>query len=243
MNKKLLISVFLFFFVFSLMLISQEESKEKKIWEDERVSITVDKVERFDSFPDKHKTPSATYRLPDKGCDFVFIHIRVVEKKDLNLNQMDLRLGRPNSPHLIDDRGKTYWASIAQYSYEGSTLFGGGGFLFFHMWKEATPLQLEFVYPYRGEPPKPKKTQYGCVSIKLYKIKVKVEEAIIRLRSQLDSEAVGEASLGTVFDPEGKVGEWYEVSFRDESGFIINGYIHESEVDMFVEIERTPEIK
>ena len=132
---------------------------------------------------------------------------------------------------------------MAKYSGEGSTLFGGGGYLFFHMLKEATPVQLKFVYPYMEEPPKSKQTQYGCVSIKLYKIKVNVEEAIIRLRSQSDSEAVGEASLGTVFDPEGKVGEWYEVSFRDESGFIINGYIHESEVDMFVEIVRTPEIK
>lgn len=243
MSKKLLISVFLIFFVFSLMLFSQEESKEKKIWEDERISITVDKVERFDSFPDKYKTPNATYRPPDKGCDFVFIHISIDEKKDLNMNQMDLRLGRPNSPYVIDGQGGAHWASIAQYSGGGSKLFGGGGYLFFHMRKESTPVQLEFVYPYREEPPKPKKTQYGCVSIKLYKIKVKVEEAIIRLRSQTDSETVGNASLGTVFDPERKVGEWYEVSFRDESGFIITGFIHESEVDMFVEIERTPEIK
>jgi len=243
MNKKLLVSLFLFFFVFPLTLFSQEESKEKKRWEDERISITVDKVERSDSFPDKYKRPYATYRPPNEGCDFVFVHISIVEKKDLKMSQLNLRIFKPNSPHLIDDRGKTHWVNMAEYSYESSSLFGGGGLLFFEMPKVATPVQLEFVYPYSGEPPKPKKTQYGSVSITLYKIKVKVEEAIIRLRSQSDSEVVGNASLGTVFDPEGKVGEWYEISFRDESGFIINGYIHESEVEKFVEIKRTPGIK
>jgi len=115
MNKKLLVSVFLFFFVFSLTLFSQEESKEKKIWEDERISITVDKVERVDSFPDKYKLPNATYLPPNEGCDFVFIHVTIVEKRDLKTASSELKTNKPNCPHLINDRGETHWAGTLQF--------------------------------------------------------------------------------------------------------------------------------
>ena len=112
MNKKLLVSVFLIFFAFSFMLLSQEESEEKMKWEDERISITVDKIERVDSFPERMKSKSQDYTpliestRPIKGCDLVFIHITIVEKRDLRVQAMDLRMQRPKSPHLVDDQGK-----------------------------------------------------------------------------------------------------------------------------------------
>ncbi|UCC39311.1 MAG: hypothetical protein JSV96_16175 [Candidatus Aminicenantes bacterium] len=165
MNKKLLISAFFFFFVFSLNLLPQEESKEKKIWEDERISITVDKVERADSFPERLRNSYTTYHQPEKGHDFVLIHISLDEKKDLRIKASELRNLRPKSPHLIDDRDKTHWMSFAQYNI--TIRAKKTGYLVFEMPKEATPVKLKYIYQYREEPPKSKKIKYGQIDIDL----------------------------------------------------------------------------
>ena len=152
MGKKPFVLAFSFLFVASLTLLSQEQSKGKKIGKDERIAITVEKVERADSFPEKFRNPSFEYAPPEKGNDYVLIHISVVEKRDLKVASRELRLARPNSPHLIDDQGSTHWASSAEYNLTGmSTLFGKGGYMVFQMPKDATPVQLRFVYPYRED--------------------------------------------------------------------------------------------
>ena len=53
---------------------------QELVGEDERIIITVDSMERFDSFPEKYKdapTPgyTTTYKPPRQGNDFVFVHI------------------------------------------------------------------------------------------------------------------------------------------------------------------------
>jgi hypothetical protein len=169
MNKKQFILAPIFVLVASSVLISQEKPKGTKIWEDERISITVDKVERADSFPERLRDPNYKYYPPEKGNDFVLIHIRVVEKKDLKVDPMELFYAPPNCPHMIDDKGKTHWANSAKYSLPigMSTLFGEGGYIVFQMPKEATPVQLKFVYPYREEPPESKEKKYGQLDIDL----------------------------------------------------------------------------
>jgi len=165
MNKKLLISAILFFFVFSLILLSQEESKEKKIWEDERISITVHRVARADSFPERLRSPYATYPSPEIGHDFVLIHMTVVEKKDLKIDFREKRIRRPNSSHLIDDRDKTHWVSFIHFNLvipEKETRY-----LVFEMPKEATPVQLKYIYQYREEPLKPQEIKFGQIDIDL----------------------------------------------------------------------------
>jgi len=165
MYKKLLISAFLFFFVFSLVLLPLEKSKEKKIWEDERINITVDKVERADSFPERLRQPNATYQPPEKGHDFVLIHISVDEKKDLRIEPSEVRIRKPNCPHLIDDRDSTHWVSFTHFNI---TIPGKKiGYLVFEMPKEATPVQLKYIYQYREEPPKPQEIKYGQIDINL----------------------------------------------------------------------------
>lgn len=140
-------------------------------WRDERISITVDKVERADSFPERLRTPNITYRPPKKGHDIVLIHISIVERKDLKVHSTELHLERPNSHRLIDGRGEAHWADAAQFDItDRSTFFGKGGYLVFQMLKEATPVQLKFVYPYREKPPKPQKIKYGQIDIDLPRI-------------------------------------------------------------------------
>ncbi len=69
------------------------------------------------------------------------------------------------------------------------------------------------------------------------KIKVTVENASIRIKPDAASEAIASPPVGTVFEVEAKVGEWYEIRIRTEVGVLITGYIHE----MFAEIEKPVE--
>ncbi len=73
------------------------------------------------------------------------------------------------------------------------------------------------------------------------KIEVKLEGAILRLWPHEESEIVTKVPFGTVFKPERKIREWYQVSFRDKSGFVLSGYIHESNVFVMKEIKKVPE--
>ncbi len=166
MNKKLLVSLFLFLFAFSFMLLSQEEPKEERKGEDERISITVDKVERADSFPEELRSPHYTYLPPKKGRDLVVVYITVVEKKDLKIGMTGLRLKRPKSPHLIDDQGMTHWGRTFQFFTTSRPKITG--YLIYDIPKEVTTLvHLKYVYQYREEPPKPQEIKFGRVDVNL----------------------------------------------------------------------------
>lgn len=277
MNKKLLVSVFFCFFVFLFVLLSQEESKEKKIWEDEQIRISFDKIERFDSLPSEFRFEGYPAKLK-KGNDFVIIYLSTSNIKDIimNLPKIDVTLYRRYSArelskylHLYDSEGYIWMAEIVRYqatistengqTYSCTVSYAPDGLkngewdgapifkirqeatwsLVFIMSKDAKPNELNFVYSYTGEPPKPKQKKWGKIAVNLSEkiredaelvIKVKWTKAIILLRPQAESEVVAKVPLGTVFTPEKKVGEWYQVSFRDEHGFILSGYIHESKV-------------
>lgn len=66
------------------------------------------------------------------------------------------------------------------------------------------------------------------------KIRVVVEHATIRLKPNMESEVIGTPPVGSVFDAERKIGEWYEVRFESRVGVTLTGYVHE----MFVELEK-----
>jgi len=70
------------------------------------------------------------------------------------------------------------------------------------------------------------------------RIKVTVRNASIRMQPNVDSEVVLDPPLGSTFEVEKKLGDWYEVKFTSDIGVLITGYIH----SMFVEvIEEQPE--
>jgi hypothetical protein len=76
------------------------------------------------------------------------------------------------------------------------------------------------------------------------KIKVIVENASIRLKPSLDSEAIEESvAVNTVFTAEKKVGEWYEVKFESNVGVLLIGYIHEMYVEVLAEEAPQPPVK
>jgi hypothetical protein len=63
------------------------------------------------------------------------------------------------------------------------------------------------------------------------KVKVVVEKASIRLEPSMESEIIASPDVGTIYDVEKKIGEWYEIKFYSKIGVLITGYIHQ----MFVE--------
>jgi len=76
------------------------------------------------------------------------------------------------------------------------------------------------------------------------KVKVVVENASLRLKPSLDSEAIEESiPLNTVLTSENKVGEWYEVKYESQVGVTLIGYIHEMYVEVLVEETPQPPIQ
>jgi opacity protein-like surface antigen len=73
------------------------------------------------------------------------------------------------------------------------------------------------------------------------KVKVVVENASLRLKPSLDSEAIEESiPLNTVLTSDNKVGEWYEVKYESQVGVTLIGYIHEMYVEVLVEEAAQP---
>ncbi|NIM91849.1 MAG: outer membrane beta-barrel protein [Candidatus Aminicenantes bacterium] len=66
------------------------------------------------------------------------------------------------------------------------------------------------------------------------KIRVVVENASIRMQPNMESEVIENPPVGSVFEVERKIGEWYEVRYQSKVGVRITGYIHE----MLVELEK-----
>lgn len=172
MNKRLLAPAFLFFFVFPLILLSQEDSKEKKIWEDERVSIVVDRVEVVDSWPERLKKKDVipgrktVYNPPRKGYNYVFVHYTKVEKIDLNIKLTDCILTRTQ---LIDDRGGAHQMDQDNSNIPIETTYPRKivGYMICEIPKDATPVRLKYIYQYKDEPSESQERKFGQLDIDL----------------------------------------------------------------------------
>ena len=71
------------------------------------------------------------------------------------------------------------------------------------------------------------------LSAQKIKITVVGKDANIHLGPDAGSRIVQAAAVGSVFEAEKKVGEWYEINLPSKLGVTITGYIHEK----FVETE------
>ena len=171
MNKKLLVSVFLFFFAFSFMLPLQEEPKEEMKKENEHIILTVYKVERIYSFPERLKlnmagyTPAYERMRPKEGHNFIFITFTEDRKKDAKIKLKSPPLKKPNISHLIDDQGKIYW--LRREIFIDSGPHKQMSYYVFSMPKDAVPTQLKYIYHYLEEPPKSQDMKIGQIDIDL----------------------------------------------------------------------------
>ncbi len=65
------------------------------------------------------------------------------------------------------------------------------------------------------------------------KIRVVVDNANVRLKPDLQGEIIKNPPLGSVFEVEGREGDWYKIRVRTEMGVMITGYIH----NMFIQVQ------
>lgn len=64
------------------------------------------------------------------------------------------------------------------------------------------------------------------------RIKVIVENATIRSGPDLESEIISDrVAVGTEFEAERLVGDWYEIKYRNALGVLVTGYIHKMYVE------------
>lgn len=67
------------------------------------------------------------------------------------------------------------------------------------------------------------------------RIKVVAQNASVRLQPNVDSEVMLSPPVGSTFEVEQKIGEWYEIKFSSEIGVLITGYINSQFVDVVEE--------
>lgn len=76
-----------------------------------------------------------------------------------------------------------------------------------------------------------------------FRIQVSTSNAHIFLTPSLDGKIISQPPIGAILEAAQKTGEWYQVSFQDQSGFVVRGYIHEDMVRVLDEPEREPDIE
>jgi opacity protein-like surface antigen len=81
----------------------------------------------------------------------------------------------------------------------------------------------------------------GFVLAQKQKIKVTTEGATIRVKPDAASEVMAAPEVGTVYEVEAKIEDWFEIKITTDLGVTVTGYIH----SMYVETEEpaAPEAK
>lgn len=71
----------------------------------------------------------------------------------------------------------------------------------------------------------------GSIQAQKQKIKVTTEGASIRAKPDAGSDVIASPEVGTIFEVEAKIEDWFEVKLKTNLGVSITGYIHEMYVD------------
>lgn len=64
------------------------------------------------------------------------------------------------------------------------------------------------------------------------RIRVIVQNASVRLQPNIESEVILSPPVGSTFEVEQKIGDWYEIKFSSEIGVLITGYINTKFVEV-----------
>ncbi len=71
------------------------------------------------------------------------------------------------------------------------------------------------------------------------RIKVVAQNASVRMQPNIESEVILTPPVGSTFEVEQKIGDWYEIKFSSEIGVLITGYINSQFVEV-IEAEPVP---
>ena len=163
--KKLIFTVTFALLVFTGL---DKSYSQKLTGEDDRIIITVDSIGRADIFPERlipkdiSGKPNYGVNPPKGGFDFAIVHVHWVEKKDLKIENSEIRI---SDIYLYDDIGDTYKVKWGEFNYTFKPEISE--YWVFLMPKDKKPVQMKYSYQYREELPKSQEIKFGMIDIKL----------------------------------------------------------------------------
>jgi hypothetical protein len=148
-NTVFLAGVFVIIFLGVSTLFIQGSKAEEKVWEDERLGLTLDKLERANKMPDS--IPSYLKAQPKQGNDYAIIKLTVSRLKGVYLISADSL--------LIDTENREYKKTLKAYTgrklrdksvvNSGLCFVRGATFTFFYELPiKAKPSKLKLNYSY-----------------------------------------------------------------------------------------------
>jgi len=130
--------------------------EQGNLWEDDRISVRIDKIEKNDTYPTELRMPGYKYRPPKKGHVYLTVHFTITRIKNVHLGMPEP--SAQNNPTLIDSEGREYQLINSQYQgikyLDGFTgnknevVEGATGICLFVFPKSSNLEMLKFYYPY-----------------------------------------------------------------------------------------------
>jgi len=133
--------------------------QEDKVYEDGRIGIILDKVERSDDYPSEWKVAGNQYLPPKKGQDYIVVYFTIAIIKNIHVVNFGGRGDEMSS--LYDAKGQRYklahWSSKGwEYVYPDKgfespieLVQGAKGILIFVFPEKVQPTGLSFVYYFK----------------------------------------------------------------------------------------------
>lgn len=128
------------------------------LWEDGRVGITLNGLERTDAFPSELKTFGNQYRSPKEGHDFVVVRLSFARIEGVHVTSLGGR--RDEKPTLYDTEGHVYgmysWTvqgirvlDSRDLSSPSEFVEGSTAMLVFEFPEDKRPARLSFLYYFK----------------------------------------------------------------------------------------------
>lgn len=141
--------------------------KEGKLWEDDRIGIILDKVEKTDIYPKSLVPFGRRYPSPSRRNIYLVIHFTVARVEGVHLGMAE--------SILVDAKGNEHKMDNLQYSrvkmrgglkgdYEINQ--GAAGIMVFELPVDVKPVTLKFIYTF-WESWEEKVIKYGKIDINL----------------------------------------------------------------------------
>lgn len=128
------------------------------VWEDERVCLTLDGLERTDTYPSDLKNPGERYRPPKEDHDFVVLRLSFARIENVHVTGLGGR--GDEKPALYDVEDRSY--KPATWKVQGGMFLdpgdlaspfelveGAKAFLVFEFPEKEKPTRLEFIYHFK----------------------------------------------------------------------------------------------
>lgn len=160
-NTVFLVVIFvpIYLLFFTLFSGGSKAKQEDKVYEDGRIGVILDKIERADDYPSEWKVAGARYLPPKEGHDYVVVYFTLEIIKNIHVVSFG---GRGDELSILyDAKGKKY--KLATWNSKGwkhidpdkgfkspiELVQGAKGIMIFVFPKQEQPSELSFLYYFK----------------------------------------------------------------------------------------------